>query len=125
MLQEAGDVLTDRARAMAMLWMMPADLEKETLRKPKAIREDYAQLRTICEDAISAHSSGMSPTVVGHVAEEMGGDDMMEVSVVNADTGEVEVMAIQRNMIDQARRRATPTTSSTRPSFQKSTVAGG
>merc|ERR1712051_584243 len=61
-----GQVLSDREKAMALLWMMPEDLATDIYKSshgdPSA-REDYEKVRTRCDDAIYIHTSGIVPTM--------------------------------------------------------------
>ena len=105
---DTGEALAPRFKAMALLWMMPSDLELEVLKKDKDTRENYDKLRAICEDSIFIHTSGMAPTTMVNALELGGGDDeseLEEVFYVDPATGQTEVYMIAKKEWTQVRRR--------------------
>ena len=99
-----GQVLTDREKAMALLWMMPEDLASDIYKHshgdPEA-RENYAKVRSKVDDAVFVNTSGIIPSMkkqmVGALSESSGdGDEVCEIQKQNPDTGEMEVFTVSK-----------------------------
>ena len=104
-----GQVLTDREKAMARLWMMPEDLATDIYKSSHgdpSTRENYEKVRSRVDDAVYIHTSGIVPNMRKQVIGALGeaDDDTVEVQRTHPDTGEVEVFAITRRNFEQAKK---------------------
>ena len=80
-MSETGEVMSSRLKAAAMLAIVPMELRTEILKKPKALRESYKDLRAYIEDVAFVNVADLHPPTIACL-EEDDDDELMPVNHV-------------------------------------------
>ena len=102
--------MEDKFKAVALLWMMPGDLQAEAYKKTKAQREDYNYVRNMIDEALYAHATGIrTGKPVNHIdkdGEDVDSDgEQEEVQWLNPVTNEMQVFTISKRDWEQIKQR--------------------
>ena len=87
--------MSDRFKATALTGMVPSDLYKDLLKKPKTLRDNYKELRAFIDDQIFVHNAESVATPLANIEEDID-DEVMPVSLHDPETGEIEVCMMKK-----------------------------